>query len=64
MPILLFSVNRTLTVVGVVFMICYHLFIISTFPLAVPLEWNLLFIYISIILFVGFPQVTGTRWWT
>lgn len=53
--ILLFSVNRTLTIVGVVFMVCYHLFIISTFPLAVPLEWNLLFIYISIILFAGFP---------
>ena len=57
--LLLFSVNRTLTVVGVVFMICYHLFIISTFPLAVPLEWNLLFIYISIILFVGFPAGDG-----
>lgn len=57
--ILLFSVNRTLTVVCAVFMVCYHLFIISTFPLAVPLEWNLLFAYTALFLFVGFPAQDG-----
>ncbi|GAA4396699.1 DUF3556 domain-containing protein [Tsukamurella soli] len=57
--VLLFSVNRTLTVVCAVFMVCYHLFIISTFPLAVPLEWNLLFAYTALILFVGFPAERG-----
>lgn len=57
--ILLFSLNRTLTVVCAVFMVCYHLFIISTFPLAVPLEWNLLFAYTSLFLFVGFPARDG-----
>ncbi len=57
--VLLFSVNRTLTVVCAVFMVCYHLFIISTFPLAVPLEWNLLFAYAALILFVGFPAENG-----
>ncbi len=36
-------------------MIGYHVFIISTFPLAVPLEWNLMFIYITAFLFLGYP---------
>ncbi|BDH58389.1 DUF3556 domain-containing protein [Tsukamurella sp. PLM1] len=57
--ILLFSMNRTVTVVCAVFMVCYHLFIISTFPLAVPLEWNLLFAYTALVLFVGFPAQDG-----
>ena len=57
--VLLFSTNRTLTVVCAVFMVCYHLFIISTFPLAVPLEWNLLFAYTAVFLFVGFPAQEG-----
>lgn len=57
--VLLFSVNRTLTVVCAVFMVCYHLFIISTFPLAVPLDWNLLFAYTAVFLFVGFPAQDG-----
>ena len=38
--VLLFSHNHTLTVAAVVVMMGFHLFIISTFPLAVPLEWN------------------------
>ena len=38
---------------------CFHLFIISTFPLAVPLEWNVLFAYATIFLFLGFPAWNG-----
>jgi Transmembrane protein of unknown function (DUF3556) len=57
--ILLFSHNHTLTTVTVVFMICYHGFIISTFPLAVPLEWNLMFMYITAFLFLGYPAWDG-----
>ena len=34
-------------------MVVFHLFIISTFPLAVPLEWNVLFAFAAIFLFVG-----------
>ena len=44
-----------------VVMVVFHLFIISTFPLAVPLEWNVLFIYITAFLFLGFPIRTATR---
>jgi hypothetical protein len=57
--ILLFSHNQTVTTVAAVFMIGYHAFIISTFPLAVPLEWNLMFMYITGFLFLGYPAHGG-----
>ena len=57
--VLLFSTNKWLTVAAVVVMVAFHLFIISTFPLAVPLEWNVLFAYASIFLFLGFPAWHG-----
>jgi hypothetical protein len=57
--ILLFSHNPTVTVAAVIVMIGFHLFIISTFPLAVPLEWNALFIYITAFLFLGHPNNAG-----
>jgi len=37
----------------------FHLFITSTFPLAVPLEWNVLFSYLAVFLFLGFPAWAG-----
>ena len=49
------------TVAAVVVMVGFHLFIISTFPLAVPLEWNVLFAYASVFLFLGFPAWDGLR---
>ena len=57
--VLLFSTNTTVTLLGVALMVIFHLFIISTFPLAVPLEWNLLFAYAAIFLFIGFPASSG-----
>lgn len=57
--ILLFSTNKTLTMLAVILMVGFHLFIASTFPLAVPLEWNLLFAYASVFLFLGFPAWDG-----
>ena len=54
--ILLFSHNHTVTVAAVVLMLGFHAFIISTFPLAVPLEWNALFMYIAAFLFLGYPE--------
>ena len=57
--ILLFSQNETLSTVTAVFMVCYHTFIISTFPLAVPLEWNVAFAYVTAFLFIGFPNHEG-----
>ena len=57
--VLLFSQNHTLTVAAVVVMMGFHLFIISTFPLAVPLEWNALFMYLAAFLFLQFPAWDG-----
>lgn len=57
--ILLFSTNKTLTLVGIVLVVGLHVFIISTFPLAVPLEWNVVFIYAAVFLFLGFPAWEG-----
>jgi hypothetical protein len=57
--VLLFSTNRYLTLAAVVLMVVFHLFITSTFPLAVPLEWNILFSYLAVFLFLGFPAWDG-----
>ncbi|RAJ62463.1 transmembrane protein DUF3556 [Streptomyces sp. Amel2xB2] len=57
--LLLFSTNHWLTLAGVVLMVVFHLFITSTFPLAVPLEWNILFGYLTVFLFLGFPASDG-----
>src|ERR1700730_12813072 len=56
-PLFLFSsTNKWVTVVAALLMVGFHLFIISTFPLAVPLEWNVVFAYTTIFLFLGFPN--------
>jgi hypothetical protein len=57
--VLLFSHNHTVTACAAAFMIVYHLFITSTFPLAVPLEWNVLFMYLTAFLFLGYPAEQG-----
>lgn len=57
--VLLFATNYWLTLAGVVMMVVFHLFITSTFPLAVPLEWNILFAYLTVFLFLGFPNSAG-----
>ena len=61
--ILLLSPWPWLTLIAVTIMVCFHLFIISTFPLAVPLEWNALFAYAVVFLFVGFPNWHGYAVW-
>lgn len=57
--VLLFSTNQWVTLGAVIIMVGYCLFIVSTFPLAVPLEWNLLFAFGAITLFLGFPSWEG-----
>lgn len=56
---LLFSTNTAVTWAAAILMACFCLFIISTFPLAVPLEWNVLFGYLGFALFLGFPAQAG-----
>ncbi|MGQ0625788.1 MAG: DUF3556 domain-containing protein [Sporichthyaceae bacterium] len=57
--VLLFSTNRDLTIAAVVAMVIFHVFIISAFPLAVPLEWNVMFAFATVFLFAGFPAQDG-----
>jgi hypothetical protein len=57
--VLFFSTNIWLTVAAAAVMVIFHLFIVSTFPLAVPLEWNVLFAYATVFLFLGFPNWHG-----
>lgn len=57
--VLMFSTTRWLTVAAVGLMVLFHLFITSTFPLAVPLEWNILFSFATVFLFLGFPAWDG-----
>ncbi|MFT4258972.1 DUF3556 domain-containing protein [Microbacterium sp.] len=40
-------------------MVGFCFFIISTFPIAVPLEWNLLFAITASIWFIGYPNQAG-----
>ncbi|GAB3681199.1 DUF3556 domain-containing protein [Saccharopolyspora sp. TS4A08] len=54
--VLLFSTNYWVTLGAVALMVLFHVFITSTFPLAVPLEWNVLFAYAAVVLFLGFPN--------
>ncbi|MFG3519089.1 DUF3556 domain-containing protein [Nocardia nova] len=61
--VLLFSMNKWVTLVAVLIMVIFHLFIVSTFPLAVPLEWNVLFAYATVFLFLGFPAWNGYAVW-
>jgi hypothetical protein len=57
--VLLFSTNSTVTLLAAGLMICFHLFITSTFPLAVPLEWNIMFAFGCGFLFVGHQNQDG-----
>ncbi len=49
--LLILSPNRTVTMVAVVIMVLFHLHILSTFPMGVPMEWNVFMIFSTVFLF-------------
>ncbi|HEY2204878.1 MAG TPA: DUF3556 domain-containing protein [Pseudonocardia sp.] len=53
--ILMFSTDRTVTLVFATIMVVFHLYITSNFPLAVPLEWNIFYTFSLIWLYVLHP---------
>lgn len=55
--VLILSRGGTVTVVAVAIMVAFHLHIISTVPLGVPLEWNLFLIYSTLVLFGHYAGV-------
>lgn len=61
--VLLLTTNAVVALAGAALMVAFHLFITSTFPLAVPLEWNILYAFAAVFLFVGFPNANGYAVW-
>ena len=57
--VLLFSTNTTITLLAIFGMVLFHVVITSTFPLAVPLEWNVFFMFTVGFLFWNFPAGDG-----
>ena len=49
--VLVLSPNRTVTLVAVAVMVLFHLHILSTFPMGVPMEWNVFMIFSTLFLF-------------
>lgn len=60
--ILLLTTNATVAAVGAVCLAIFHLFITSTFPLAVPLEWNVFFAFAAINLWIGHDPSVFSIW--
>ena len=48
-----------LTWIAIISIWMLHTFIISTIPLAVPLEWNVFFMFAAAFLFANFPPGEG-----
>lgn len=57
--ILLFSGNETAAIIAGVLIFGMHVVITSTIPLAVPVEWNIHFLFLIPFLFLGFPAWDG-----
>lgn len=49
--VLAVSGGRAPTTIALGVMLCFHLFITSCFPMGVPIEWNVLFLYSMFVLF-------------
>lgn len=49
--LLLFGAGTEVGLVGLVLMVSFHVFITSTIPMGVPLEWNVLMVYGGVALF-------------
>jgi Transmembrane protein of unknown function (DUF3556) len=55
--VLILSRGGWLTTAAVTIMVLFHVHITSTFPLGVPLEWNVFFIYSTIVVFGHYAGV-------
>jgi hypothetical protein len=55
--VLILSRGGWLSTIAVTIMVLFHIHITSTFPLGVPLEWNIFFIYSALFLFGHYAAV-------
>jgi len=58
---LAFATNSTVLTVALVIMVLFHLNILLSIPMGVPLEWNIMFIYSGLVLFGAYSDV---RFWS
>ena len=58
--VLLFSHGGWPTAIAATVMVCFHLGILSSIPMGVPLEWNVFMIFSVLVLFVGHADVRLT----
>jgi hypothetical protein len=49
--VLVLAPNSTVTAVAVVVMVLFHLHILTTFPMGVPMEWNVFMVFSTLFLF-------------
>jgi hypothetical protein len=49
--VLLLAPNQTVSWIAVVVMVAFHLHILSTFPMGVPMEWNVFMMFATLFLF-------------
>ncbi len=55
--VLVVSDGGTATVIGLAAMLAFHLFITSSIPMGVPIEWNFMMVYGGLVLFGEFADV-------
>jgi hypothetical protein len=55
--VLVFAPNRTVVWIAVAIMVVFHLHILSTFPMGVPMEWNIFMIFSTLFLFGAHGEV-------
>jgi hypothetical protein len=58
--VLLFSRGGTLTTLALIVIIVFHIHIITTIPMGVPLEWNVFFIFAALTLFGHDAKISPT----
>lgn len=56
--LLLVGDGGALTTLALTVMFLFHLFITTSFPMGVPIEWNVLFVYSMFVLFGAHPEVS------
>lgn len=61
--VLLLSTNDTITLIAAIIMLGYCVFIISCFPLATPIEWNVMFMFLIGFLFLEHQSSAGYALW-
>lgn len=55
--LLIFGMGSQITMIGLMVMLGFHIYITSSIPMGVPLEWNVIMVYGGFFLFGYYPEV-------